>query len=255
MPQHLRPNNASREESSHVAHGSNGVQAPINAASAAHEAAHAHVRDLERLRREASGVAVPRRSRTSRDGNGVLGGSERTRRVIIAASVFVGCALAALVLFIGGRAVVDALLHDGASDDAVVAVDGASDGASAQRRVARTAEQGSIATGGYVYSIEADDDAYVFAYCYEGHSTDPSPLFEVSGAPLGFVYFDGVFYIVSNEDNGFVVLSHVYGDGSLPVEFYRGEGTMVDLGLDDAGLVLTDTEGRTYTLELPSVGE
>lgn len=255
MPQHLRPNNASREESSHVAHGSNGVQAPINAASAAHEAAHAHVRDLERLRREASGTAVPRRSRTSREGNGVPGGSERTRRIIIAASVFVGCALAALVLFIGGRAVVDALLHDGASDDAVVAAGGASEGASAQRSVARTAEQGSIATGGYVYSIEADDDAYVFAYCYEGRGTDPSPLFEVSGAPLGFVYFDGVFYIVSNEDNGFVVLSYVYGDGSLPVEFYRGEGTMVDLDLDDAGLVLTDAEGRTYTLELPSVGE
>ncbi|WP_418722199.1 hypothetical protein [Enorma sp.] len=255
MPQHLRPNNASREESSHVARDSHGVQAPINAASAAHEAAHAHVRDLERLRREASGAAAPRRSRTSREGNGVPGGSERTRRVIIAASVFVGCALAAFVLFIGGRAVVDALLHDGASDDAVVAVDGASDGVSAQRRVARTAEQGSIATGGYVYSIEADDDAYVFAYCYEGHGTDPSPLFEVSGAPLGFVYFDGVFYIVSNEDNGFVVLSYVYGDGSLPVEFYRGEGTMVDLDLDDAGLVLTDAEARTYTLELPSVGE
>ena len=254
MPQHLRSNNASREESSHVAHGSNGVQAPINAASAAHEAAHAHVRDLERLRRETSGTAVPRRSRTSREGNGVPGGSERTRRIIIAASVFVGCALAALVLFIGGRAVVDALLHDGASDDAVVAADGASEGASAQRSVARTAEQGSIATGGYVYSIEADD-AYVFAYCYEGRGTDPSPLFEVSGAPLGFVYFDGVFYIVSNEDNGFVVLSYVYGDGSLPVEFYRGEGTMVDLDLDDAGLVLTDAEGRTYTLELPSVGE
>lgn len=254
MPQHLRSNNASREESSHVAHGSNGVQAPINAARAAREAAHAHVRDLERLRREASGAAVPRRSRTSREGNGVPGGSERTRRVIIAASVFVGCALAALVLFIGGRAVVDALLHDGASDDAVVAADGASEGASAQRHVARTAEQGSIATGGYVYSIEADD-AYVFAYCYEGRGTDPSPLFEVSGAPLGFVYFDGVFYIVSNEDNGFVVLSYVYGDGSLPVEFYRGEGTMVDLDLDDAGLVLTDAEARTYTLELPSVGE
>ena len=254
MPQHLRSNNVSREESSHVAHGSNGVQAPINAASAAHEAAHAHVRDLERLRREASGAAVPRRSRTSREGNSVPGGSERTRRIIIAASVFVGCALAALVLFIGGRAVVDALLHDGASDDAVVAADGASEGASAQRSVARTAEQGSIATGGYVYSIEADD-AYVFAYCYEGRGTDPSPLFEVSGAPLGFVYFDGVFYIVSNEDNGFVVLSYVYGDGSLPVEFYRGEGTMVNLDLDDAGLVLTDAEGRTYTLELPSVGE
>ena len=255
MPQHLRPNNASREESSHVAHGSNGVQAPINAASAAHEAAHAHVRDLERLRREASGAAVPRRSRTSREGNGVPGGSERTRRVIIAASVFVGCALAALVLFIGGRAVVDALLHDGASDDAVVAVDGASDGVSAQRRVARTAEQGSIATGGYVYSIEADDDAYVFAYRYDEHGADPFPLFEVSGTPLGFAFFDGVFYIVSNDDDGFVVLSYVFGDGSLPIEFYRGEGTMVDLDLDDEGLVLTDAEGRTYTLELPSVGE
>lgn len=253
MPQHLRPNNASREESSHVAHGSNGVQAPINAASAAHEAAHAHVRDLERLRREASGVAVPRRSRASRERNGVPGGSERTRRVIIVASVFVGCALAALVLFIGGRAVVDALLHDGASDDAVVAVDGASEDASAQRCVARMAEQGTISTGGYVYSIEADDDAYVFAYRYDEHGADPFPLFEVSGTPLGFAFFDGVFYIVSNDDDGFVVLSYVFGDGSLPIEFYRGEGTMVDLDLDDEGLVLTDAEGRTYTLELPSV--
>lgn len=255
MPQHLRPSHASREETAHVARDSHGVQAPINAAGAAHEAARARQRDVERLRREASGASAPQRSHISREGNDAPGGSERTRRVIIAASVFVGCALAALVLFIGGRAVVDALLHDGASDDAVVAADGASEGASAQRSVARTAEQGSIATGGYVYSIEADDDACVFAYCYEGRGTDPSPLFEVSGAPLGFVYFDGVFYIVSNEDNGFVVLSYVYGDGSLPVEFYRGEGTMVDLDLDDAGLVLTDAEGRTYTLELPSVGE
>ena len=113
MPQHLRPNNASREESSHVAHGSNGVQAPINAASAAHEAAHAHVRDLERLRREASGTAAPQSSRIAREGNGAPGGSGRTRRIIVAASVFVGCALAALVLFVGGRAVVDALLLPG----------------------------------------------------------------------------------------------------------------------------------------------
>ena len=120
------------------------------------------------------------------------GGSERTRRVIIVASVFVGCALAALVLFIGGRAVVDALLYDGASDDAVVAVDGASDGVSAQRCVARMAEQGTISTGGYVYSIEADDDACVFAYRYDEHGADPFPLFEVSGTPLGFAYFDGV---------------------------------------------------------------
>lgn len=255
MPQHLRPSHASREETAHVARDSHGVQAPINAAGAAHEAARARQRDVERLRREASGASAPQRSHISREGNDAPGGSERTRRIIVAASVFVGCALAALVLFIGGRAVVDALLHDGASDDAVVAVDGASDGASAQRRVARTAEQGSIATGGYVYSIEADDDACVFAYCHEGHGTDPSPLFEVSGAPLGFVYFDGVFYIVSNDDDGFVVLSYVFGDGSLPVEFYRGEGTMVDFDLDDAGLVFTDAEGRTYTLELPSVGE
>lgn len=253
MPQHFRPSHASREESSHAVRGSDGVQAPINAAGAAHEAARAHARDLERLRREASGAAAPRRSRISREGSSVPGGSERTRRIIVAASVFVGCALAALVLFVGGRAVVDALLHDDAADDAMAAVDGASEDASTQRRVARMAEQGTIATGGYVYSIEADDAAYVFAYRYDEHGADPTPLFEVSGAPLGFVYFDGVFYIVSNEDDGFVVLSYVFGDGSLPVEFYRGEGTMADLDLDDAGLVLTDTEGRTYTLELPSV--
>ena len=253
MPQHLHPSHASREETAHVARDSHGVQAPINAASAAHEAAHAHVRDLERLRREASGAAAPRRSRTSREGNGVPGGSERTRRIIVAASVFVGCALAALVLFVGGRAVLDALLHDDAADDTAAVVDGASEDASAQRCVARMAEQGSIATGGYVYSIEADDDACVFAYRYDEHGADPFPLFEVSGAPLGFAYFDGVFYIVSNDDDGFVVLSYVFGDGSLPVEFYRGEGTMVDFDLDDAGLVFTDAEGRTYTLELPSV--
>ena len=253
MPQHLRPSHASREESPHVTRGSHGVQAPINAAGAAHEAARARARDLERLRREASGAAAPQRTHISREGNSAPAGSERMRRIIVAASVFVGCALAALVLFVGGRAVVDALLHDDAADDAVAAVDGASEDASAQRRVARVADQGTITTGGYVYSIEAVDDAYAFAYRYDEHGADPFPLFEVSGTPLGFAYFDGVFYIVSNEDDGFVVLSYVFGDGSLPVEFYRGEGTMVDLDLDDEGLVLTDTEGRTYTLELPSV--
>ena len=71
------------------------------------------------------------------------GGSERTRRIIVAASVFVGCALAALVLFVGGRAVVDALLHDDAADDTAAVVDGASEDASAQRCVARMAEQGN----------------------------------------------------------------------------------------------------------------
>ena len=110
MPQHLRPSHAAREETAHVARDSHGVQAPINAAGAAHEAARARQRDVERLRREASGASAPQRSHISREGNDAPGGSERTRRIIVAASVFVGCALAALVLFVGGRAVVDALL-------------------------------------------------------------------------------------------------------------------------------------------------
>lgn len=234
------------------------VRPLINAAEAAHRAARAHAGDLDRARREAAGAgrvgAVGAGLRAGRDGTGpAVAGDGRGRRAITALSVLIGCALAAAVLFVGGRALVAVLLSDGAADD-VVAADASAGEAGARDGVARFDAGEEIEDGSSTYLIIPDGDGYAFARRQGTDDAAVAALFEIPGTPVGFALHDGVLYIVSNSADGCLVQSYLYGDGSLPGDFYEGAGKVVDLALDGSDLVLTMADGRDYTLALPDTG-
>lgn len=235
----MRGGHAGRGAGVHAAPDANAPQAPINAADAAHRAARAGARELDRLRRDAAGHAV----------RAPHGERPRANRMIVAASVLAGIALAALVLYGLGSAVVGALLADGPDAASSTAE---TDDPNRSEGVARVAENESMQANGYVYSIVREGDGYVFGYQYPGSDADPFALFEIPGDPVGFALYQGVFYVLSNADGAYCVQSYVHSDGSVPGDYYHGEGTMTDLELDGAQLVLTDDAGRTYTLELAS---
>lgn len=250
MSQHFRTaNTPEHQPRDGSARKDGGVQAPINAAQAAHRAARADVRDLERLRREAAGNAASGATGAShvrlRRGTEA---SSRSRRALMALGLCIGCGLAALVLFFGGRAVMSALLQD---DAPAASKSAQADSAAVQEGVARFSENDTLASGGYVFSIVKDGKAYAFAFSYEGSDADPSPLFSVAGDPVGFALYEGVFYVVSNADDAWCVQSFVFGDGSLPSDFYSEEGNAEDLALEGSSLVVTTGEGQEQTVELP----
>lgn len=250
MSQHFRTANTPEQQPRDgSARKDGGVHAPINAAQAAHRAARADVRDLERLRREAAGNAASGATGAShvrlRRGTEA---SSRSRRALMALGLCIGCGLAALVLFFGGRAVMSALLQD---DAPAASKSAQADSAAVQEGVARFSENDMLASGGYVFSIDKDGKAYAFAFSYEGSDADPSPLFSVTGDPVGFALYEGVFYVVSNADDAWCVQSFVFGDGSLPSDFYSEEGNAEDLALEGSSLVVTTGEGQEQTVELP----
>lgn len=255
MPQHFRTTNAPEQQPKNDfarrdVGKDGGVQAPINAAQAAHRAARADVRDLDRLRREAAGNAASGAPGAShaRARRGAEA-SSRSRRALMALGLCIGCGLAALVLFFGGRAVVNALLQD---DAPAASKSAQADSTSAvQEGVARFSDNETLASGGYVYSIVKDGKAYAFAFSYEGSNADPSPLFSITGDPVGFALYEGVFYVVSNTDDAWCIQSFVFGDGSLPSDFYSEEGHVEDLALTGSALVVTTAGGQEKTVELP----
>lgn len=235
-----------------------GVRPLINAAEAAHRAARSHAGDLDRARREAAGVgqagAASTGLRAGRDGAASpVARDGRGRRAVTILSVLIGCALAAAVLFVGGRALVAVLLDDGATGGGAAA--GASAGeAAAPDGVARFDAGEEIADGSSTYLIISDGDGYAFARRQGTEDAAVAALFEIPGTPVGFALHDGVLYIVSNSADGCLVQSYLYGDGSLPGDFYEGSGNVVDLALDGSDLVLTMADGRDYTLALPDTG-
>ena len=255
MAQHLRTES---EPQAAGARAEGGVQPLINAAEAAHRAARAHAGDLDRARREAAGAgragAVSAGLRAGRDGATPSAARDgRGRHAVTVLSVLIGCALAAAVLFVGGRALVAVLLDDGAADGAVAA--GASAGeAGARDGVARFDAGEKIVDGSSTYLIIPDGDGYAFARRQGTEDAAVAALFEIPGTPVGFALHDGVLYIVSNSADGCLVQSYLYGDGSLPGDFYEGSGNVVDLALDGSDLVLTMADGRDYTLALPDAG-
>lgn len=111
-----------------------------------------------------------------------------------------------------------------------------------------------IADGSSTYLIISDGDGYAFARRQGTEDAAVAALFEIPGTPVGFALHDGVLYIVSNSADGCLVQSYLYGDGSLPGDFYEGSGNVVDLALDGSDLVLTMADGRDYTLTLPDAG-
>lgn len=244
MPTHDRDHGSGREAPpdratdghSEDTEGSRRAQAPINAADAAHRAARAEGRDVERLRRDASGRPARPTHQTH----------ARTRRLVAVLAAVAGIACAVLVIYVAGGAVVEALLADDA--DAVAADEVA--GEEQTESVARVADGETIEAYGYTYSIIQQDGGSVFAYQYTDSDAAPLALFTVTGDPVGFVLYQGVFFVLSNADGRYYVQSYVHSDGSAAVDYYQGAGTMSDLSIDGSQLELTNTEGRTYTLSL-----
>ena len=213
-----RDESAMRASGAQTAREPSDVQAPINAVDAARQAA-----------------------RSDADH------SERFRRVAIIVSMLVGCGLALLVIVVAWRGVVGALLSDGSDEEQAMQ---AADASNPETGVVRYADGGSLFYSGYSYSITKTDGDYAFTVQSEPGEGEPAVVFTLSGKPLGFVLCDGIFYVVSNRDGRFFVQSLMPGDGSLPSDYYEGEGTMVDIGLEGTELQLTEENGRAYTLEL-----
>lgn len=224
------------------AQGRSGVQAPINAAAAAHGAARAKAGEADRFRRDAAGRAVA----------SAPASEQRGRRAVVAVSVIAGVVLAVLLLVVAGNAVVGALLQDGADTDAVETAGQAPADAAPTATVALVSDGGSIELDAQTYSIiSTGDGAYAFACQYRDSSDEPLALFDVTGDPVGFALYQGTFYLVTNADGSYSVQSYVPADGSVPADYQQGEGTVTDLALDGSQLKLTEDTGDTVTIDLP----
>lgn len=226
--------------SSSPAHTTTGTQAPINAASAAHQAARARAGEVDHLRRAAAGHEVHGHAATTGTPN----------RAVVGVSVLVGVVLAVLLLVVAGSAVMRVLMHDDrAQDTAVTANDGAS--TTPEDVVALASDNATIELNGMVYRFVITDDGASFASQYADDTGDPRTLFAVTGDPVGFAIHLGTFYVVSNADGSFYVQTYVPGDGSLPADYQQGDGTITEMIIKDGKLVLTDDTGEEHAFDLP----
>ena len=235
---------ASKTSAAPGSRGSRNVAAPINAAAAAKRAAHATRPDEEaRARRAAAGSVRATTAPRERSRVGVL------------VAVLAGFAIAAAIIYVLGSALLGVALQDD-RPDAQAATGQEAPAADAEsnesaRSVARFKDGDTLDAMSYTYSItQGEDGAYIFGYQIQGSSAAPVTLFTLAGDPVGFVCLDSQFYVVSNTENGFCVQSFLPGDGSMPVNFRTGEVTVADLDLDGTELLLTDTSGKVYTVEL-----
>lgn len=232
--QHTNVRAASRSASSQQrragaapGHAAGAVQAPVSAVATAKQAAH-------NPRSHAPGA--------------------RARRGVVIGGMLVGFALAALLIYIVGGALINVMLHDdrASGEEAMLAADAGTDAGGTQTRtVALAADNDTIDYLGYTYSlVEGEDGSVVFASQLVDSTAEPLALFTVSGTPVGFAWYDGFFYVVSNTDDGYVIQSFMPGDGSMPVDFLSGSETVTSLVLEGSELTLEETGGRTYVVNL-----
>ena len=178
----------------------------------------------------------------------------RARRGVVIGGMLVGLALAALLIYIVGGALINVMLHDdrASGEEAMLAADAGTDAGGTQTRtVALAADNDTIDYLGYTYSlVEGEDGSVVFASQLVDSTAEPLALFTVSGTPVGFAWYDGFFYVVSNTDDGYVIQSFMPGDGSMPVDFLSGSETVTSLVLEGSELTLEETGGRTYVVNL-----
>ncbi len=208
------------------------AQLPVNALDAAKRAAHAKPVERERLRAAAAGA----RRTVSR------GAAERSSRVVSFAAALVGIALAVVVVYLLGGALTGVAHHR----------DGAAAG-EAELTVARTSEgaaKKSIEYGGFVYRLSAKDDGCVLQRYAQGSEDEPSDLCEIDGSPVGIVEYSGTVYAISTTDVKYCLTSLALGDGCVPVEFARGEGSVQKAELSDGVLKLDLRDGTTKAIEL-----
>ena len=225
--QHTNVRAASRSSSSQQrragaapGHAAGAVQAPVSAVATAKQAAH-------NPRSHAPGA--------------------RAHRGVVIGGMLVGFALAALLIYIVGGALINVMLHDdrASGEEAMLAADAGTDAGGTQTR------NDTIDYLGYTYSlVEGEDGSVVFASQLVDSTAEPLALFTVSGTPVGFAWYDGFFYVVSNTDDGYVIQSFMPGDGSMPVDFLSGSETVTSLVLEGSELTLEETGGRTYVVNL-----
>lgn len=222
---------------------------PINAADAAKRAAHAPRTQQTSYRQAAAGTNRERAEELGRRQHG------SSHRVALIGSL-IGVALAVLVIFVVGSAVMNVLLYDDTAADAPVA---AQDGnANADTTATTPVDQAVDASGtidflGSTYGIEPNDDGtYAFASRTDGSSDAFLPAFTIAGDPVGFALCEGTFYVVSNANGSYAVQSFVPGDGSLAATYREGTGTIAHIALEGTTLQLTDEAGAVTAVDLPT---
>lgn len=257
---------------------------PINAARAAKRAAHtASPEEGARLRAAAAGTA--RRSPADGKGPVRLGaerapaaasrprprhassarasGVHATRRApqkrpapsrpqacfprgLTIACVVIGALLAALLVYILGRAVLGAMLAPDAVDEA-----GTSQPAQVDQAV--TYKDGAtIDYGDVLYAIQVEEDGTAAVVRGSASGDDGISLFQLPGEPAGLAVYHATVYAVSNTDAGYQVQAYMYSSGAMPTVVTEGEGTVVGVALDGSKLQLTDEAGRVFSLDLES---
>lgn len=168
----------------------------------------------------------------------------RSPRALTIACVIIGALLAALLVYILGRAVLGAMLAPDAVDEA-----GTSQPAQVDQAV--TYKDGAAIDYGDVrYAIQVEEDGTATVVRSSASGDDGISLFQLSGEPAGLAVYHATVYAVSNTDAGYQVQAYVYSSGAMPTVVTEGEDTVVGVALDGAKLQLTDEAGRVFSLDL-----
>ena len=221
---------AGREEAPRTAGGArvSDVQAPINALDAARRAARAQPEDIDRLRIAAAGT----------DRGVMRERSRRTSPVLAAAAALVGIALAALVVYLVGSALVGVATYR--------------DGAAAQEKEAAgdiTEGVLSLTYGGRTYELVADGDAGALVRD-SGSGDEPEVLANLSYAPVGMVRHGSMVYAVSSSNASYEVVARDLGNGGIASVIAEGEGHVQTIELQSNSLLLVFDSGESTTIPL-----
>ena len=224
----------------------NGVRAPINATSAALEAAHTRDDDRARMARaHASGTArggarSPRlhHEREARS-------SFRIRPL----AVLLGCGLALLFIVVVGGAVRSAFLYEETPAE-VAERELAEQGSASDVEFCSSSLDDTCELEDYVYRLESvEGGRYRLVRTSAAGNASEAVLVEGKGRPRAFALKNGTFYILLQRAGSWRVQSLVLGDGSLPVSLAKGRGKAIGLGLDNSALCIKLKDGGAKKLE------
>lgn len=238
-------------EGNHAKHERDHIERPINAATAARGAAHARSAEAgSHYRRAAAGVGE-RRGRELDARAASAGG--RTNHAAVVASAIAGVALAAALIFFVGDALMNVLLFDDA-ERVPASRQAAIEGGAAVESPSQACvdADGAIDYMGNTHTVQKLDDG-AWHFCYQTAGDDGAEAlsyFTITGDPVGFALYQGVFFVVSNADGSWHIQSFVPGDGSAAADYRSDTGTVESIALDGSELELTEAGGRTYTLDL-----
>ncbi len=115
---------------------------------------------------------------------------------------------------------------------------------------------GTITYQGSKYAIEKQSDGK-YGITRDGGSGNTTVVFEVDGAPVNLMLYNGTILVPENNNGKWDVVAYTIGDGALPVlvadkdgNVVGGTGTIESAELDGASLKVTDSNGTTTNVAL-----